>query len=66
MKQVAVQFSSVDGLIDFVHDATASVREVNEEAITLTYELSEEDLDHALTDYHATIVNGSDHEGDFS
>jgi hypothetical protein len=56
MKQVAVQFSSVVEMIDFVHETTASPCEVNEENVTLTCNLSEADLDLAVNAYHATVV----------
>ena len=57
MKQVAVQFSSVMELIDFVHETSSPICQVNEEDRTLTSELSETALDHALNDYGATVVN---------
>lgn len=60
MKQVAVHFPSVVELIDFVHEATVRLREVDEQSITFVGEVTQEDLDHAVNDYHATIVNGSD------
>lgn len=56
MKQVAVQFSSVVELIDFVHETATPICEVNEEEVTLTGDLSEADLYLALNDYHATLV----------
>ena len=60
MKQVAVQFSSVGELIDFVHEAHTPTCEVNEENITLTCDLSERDLDLAVNGYHATVLDGLD------
>lgn len=56
MKQVAVQFSSVVELIDFVHEETVSLCEVNEEQMILTCELSQSNLDRAANDYHATLI----------
>ena len=56
MKQVAVKFSSVVELIDFVHETTAPVCEVNEENITLTSDLSDSAIDLAINEYHATVI----------
>lgn len=56
MQQVAVKFPSVVELIDFVHEGTASLKEVNEENSTLTCDLSQEDLDHVVNNYGASIV----------